>query len=74
METLGDARADSPETDSHSTWHDYGVAGGAPIDHIFYLNANPLKFAVDTSGYGVPYISDHYPVFFECTYPAVDAK
>lgn len=35
------------------------------IDHIFYRNATPLAFRVLRGDYGVPYISDHYPVALE---------
>ena len=35
------------------------------IDHIFYRGATPLAFRVLRDDYGVPYISDHYPVVLE---------
>lgn len=36
------------------------------IDHIFYRVARPLVFRVLRDDYGVPFISDHYPVVLEC--------
>lgn len=35
------------------------------IDHIFYRGATPLTFRVLRDDYGVPFISDHYPVVLE---------
>lgn len=35
------------------------------IDHIFYRGVKPLAFRVLRGDYGVPYISDHYPVALE---------
>ena len=35
------------------------------IDHIFYRGAQPLTFRVLRDDYGVPFISDHYPVVLE---------
>lgn len=35
------------------------------IDHIFYRAATPLTFRVLRDDYGVPFISDHYPVVLE---------
>ena len=32
------------------------------IDYIFYRNTIPLSYRVITGDYGVPYISDHYPI------------
>lgn len=40
---------------------------GLNLDHIFYRNATPVLFeTVDYPGYGVQYISDHYPIM--CTF------
>lgn len=35
---------------------------GKPIDHIFTQGFRPLEYRVITDGYGVPFLSDHYPV------------
>lgn len=35
---------------------------GEPIDHIFAQNFRVLEYRVVTDGYGVPFLSDHYPV------------
>ncbi|MBR0195597.1 MAG: hypothetical protein IJQ32_05100 [Paludibacteraceae bacterium] len=32
------------------------------IDYIYYRNASPLEFRILRDGYGVPYLSDHYPI------------
>ena len=37
------------------------------IDHIFYRCAEPLRYQLlDSTGYGVQYLSDHYPIV--CTF------
>jgi endonuclease/exonuclease/phosphatase family metal-dependent hydrolase len=51
-----DARQEAPITDTLSTYN------GAPIDHIFYRGAKALSFRTVTDNFGVPYVSDHYPV------------
>lgn len=70
---LGDARADSPVTDHGITYNGFGKVKGNPatnndnaqvIDHIFYKGVTPIGFKVLTGDYGVPYISDHYPIAF----------
>ena len=40
------------------------------IDHIFYggKSVKPVKYWVDKTDYGVPFISDHYPVLFQWEY------
>ena len=45
---------------------DYDKASGN-IDHIFYRCAEPLRYQLlDSTGYGVQYLSDHYPIV--CTF------
>ena len=59
---LSDARKTSPESDQRATYNAWG-GREATIDHIFYRKATPYIFKVlSTERYGVPYISDHYPV------------
>ncbi|GEM_PF-4142104 len=38
----------------------------ANIDHFFYCGAVSGSFITDTKDYGVPFVSDHYPV--TCTF------
>ncbi len=45
--------------------------GRGPIfDHIYYggKSVKPVRYWVDRTDYGVPYISDHYPVLFQWEY------
>ena len=43
----------------------------ASIDHIFYRNVDPVRYSTIVSrGYGVPFLSDHYPICFDCTFVA----
>ncbi len=60
---FGSARDNAPETDSYGTFNGFGTAPNSIIiDYIFYRNATPLKFRTVNENYGVPSISDHYPV------------
>ena len=40
------------------------------IDHIYYGGkaVKPVKYWVDRSNYGVPFLSDHYPVLLQWEY------
>ena len=40
------------------------------IDHIFYGGkaVKPVKYWVDRTNYGVPFLSDHYPILFQWEY------
>lgn len=64
---LLDAREVAPITDRRATYNAWQKGGednaDRIIDHIFFRNAEADKFEVlmDKS-YGVPFISDHYPV------------
>lgn len=49
-------------TDTLYTFHGYKEGKGKLIDYIFYRNASALEFRVLKNGYGVPYLSDHYPI------------
>ncbi len=57
-----DARQEAPLTDTLSTYNGWGSYNGAPIDHIFYRGAEALSYRTVTDDFGVPYVSDHYPV------------
>ncbi len=60
---FGSARDNAPETDKMGTFNGFGSAPNSIIiDHIFYRNATPESFRTVTGNYGVPYVSDHYPI------------
>ena len=65
-----DARTTSPKTSTTQvTFNNFGGDGQMIIDHIFYGgNIEAEAYEVITGSYGVPYISDHYPVLFRCSY------
>ena len=49
-------------TDTLYTFHGYKPNKGKMIDYIYYRNATALEFRILREGYGVPYLSDHYPI------------
>ena len=49
-------------SDSAITYNSYGKGGSSMIDHFFARGFLPLEFRTLNGDYGVPYISDHYPV------------
>ena len=54
------ARTKAKDSDDRGTY----TSSGKRIDHIYYLNAEPLKFRViDDSPYGL--LSDHHPIWCE---------
>ncbi len=58
------ARDVAPVTDKSFTFNNFGKTDGAPmvIDHIWFTKPVPVEFRILNGNYGVPYISDHYPV------------
>lgn len=65
QEVLGYARHDSPVTDNKGSFNNWGnAAAGYIIDHIFYTGVTPQEYRTLDGNYGVPYISDHYPIAF----------
>jgi len=57
------AKAEALITDSMGTTNSFKVARGEKvIDYIFYRNAIAKVCHTITKDYGVPYISDHYPI------------
>lgn len=61
------AREMSPQTDARSSFNGWHPTADRVwpnnLDHIFYRNAQPRVFTThDEASYGVPYVSDHYPV------------
>lgn len=63
---LLDARIMSPLTDAKSSFNGFTERKDlypCTLDYIFYRNATPLKFQTyDEPIWGVPYVSDHYPI------------
>ena len=59
-----DARVVATESDLGTTYNGWGKSA-SQIDHIFCCGYDVESFAVLDGDYGVPYISDHYPVVAE---------
>ena len=63
---MKDARLTAPDTDDAITFNAFGkmqITRRHMLDYIFYRNADVLRFEVFNEPlWGVPYISDHYPV------------
>lgn len=57
-----DVRQEAPFTDTLSTYNGWGTYRGSPIDHIFYRGVKALSYRTVTDDFGVPFISDHYPI------------
>lgn len=67
-EWLSNAREKALKTDSSISYNGYGDSSGSRIDYIFYRNTIVSEFrTVNGSGYGVKYISDHYPIICYAT-------
>ena len=69
--SLKDARMMSAISDKNITYNGFGKVTDNPdarkewvIDHIFFSGVNPMAFMVLNGNYGVPFISDHYPISF----------
>lgn len=59
---LQDARQVTRRTSHDITYNAFGGAKGAVIDHFFVKGLNVRRFRTLNGNYGVPYISDHYPI------------
>ena len=69
--SLKDAREVSAISHKIITYNGFGTVTDNPntrkewvIDHIFFSGVNPMAFMVLNGNYGVPFISDHYPISF----------
>lgn len=65
------------EPDTTGTYHGYGqvpVEQRSVIDHIFLKGITPETYRVVTEEYGVPYVSDHYPVMITAKYSVQEAE
>ena len=70
--SLKDAREVSAISHKIITYNGFGTVTDNPntrkewvIDHIFFSGVNPMAFRVLNGNYGVPFISDHYPISFK---------
>ena len=70
--SLKDAREVSAISDKNITYNGFGKVTDNPdtrkewvIDHIFFSGVNPVAFRVVMCNFGVPFISDHYPIAFK---------
>ena len=59
-----DARKEATASDQSTTYNGWGKSH-SQIDHIFCSGYTVERFEVLTGDYGVPYISDHYPIIAE---------
>lgn len=67
---MGYARLSVDGKDKYqATFNGFGKSNSI-IDHIYYsgLTVKPLKYWVEGSNYGLPYLSDHNPVLFQFEY------
>ena len=74
LKTLNDnmfyARSTAAGNDQDTgTYNGFGDKNSI-IDHIYYGGkaVKPVKYWVDRTNYGVPYLSDHYPILFQWEY------
>ncbi|MBP9990650.1 MAG: endonuclease/exonuclease/phosphatase family protein [Bacteroidales bacterium] len=56
------ARDLAPISDNKLTYNAYEKGKAQQIDHFFVRKLRPLAFRTLDGNYGVPYVSDHYPV------------
>lgn len=67
FEAMKSARHDAEFSNNRSSFNGFGRVSpeirGKNLDHIFYNNARAILFeTIDYPGYGVRWISDHYPI------------
>lgn len=64
-------RTAAPQTDDAGTFQNWGnilPEDREIIDHIYLKGLSPLTYRVVSEDYGVPYISDHYPIMVTADY------
>ena len=69
---MKESRNNPVMTDEKATYNGFDIASNNTpdhkIDYIFYRNAQSVGFKTLDGSYGVPYISDHYPIEAEFTF------
>lgn len=56
------SRTSAASTDDNRTYNGFNNTSGNVIDHIYSRNLTALIYHTITENYGVPYVSDHYPI------------
>ena len=56
------AKEQASETDNINSFNSWGMGLAVNIDFIFYRNAEAISYTTIDENYGVPYISDHFPI------------
>ncbi len=59
---LENCRTLAPVTDTADTYNAFGKEPSKRIDHFFHRGLTLRSFRTLTANYGVPYLSDHYPI------------
>ena len=59
---LQDARTLTDSTSNAITYNAFGKGEGSVIDHFFVKDFEVVRFRTFDGDYGVPFISDHYPI------------
>ena len=70
QDNFSNARTEAPGSDLYTgTFNGFGSSNSL-IDHIYYSGGKvtPLRYWVDRRGYGVPLLSDHYPILLKLDY------
>ncbi|MBQ0006483.1 MAG: endonuclease/exonuclease/phosphatase family protein [Alistipes sp.] len=70
-ENMNYARSTAAQTDNSGTYHAWGEIPEQKrqvIDHIYVKGIVPMTYRVVNENYGVPYISDHYPILITADY------
>lgn len=57
-----DLRTSLKKVDENITYNAFGKREGRIIDMFWYKGLKPVSYKVVNDGYGVPYVSDHYPI------------
>lgn len=62
LDFMENARTSAPVTDTRNTFNGYGKENPSKIDFIFGRNVRFSAYKTQNWNFGVPYISDHYPI------------
>lgn len=67
LSVFDNAQTNAPVTDNKTTFNSWG-SSNSTIDFIFYNEAEILTYETIDQDFGVPYISDHYPILSSFKY------